>query len=69
MIKSSEKHFVVDAALTAAKASSGTLEDRICAFLRALPLPGLTELGQYGLYNTQLLAFEIEQAVVLKSNK
>ncbi len=61
MTEMHEELLVVKAALAAAKASSGILEDRICAFLRSLRLPAPIKLGQYGLYNTQLLAAEIEQ--------
>ena len=42
-------------AVDAARASNGTLEDRIIAFLAALPLPAPPNVGHYGYYNTQLL--------------
>ena len=46
----------LDLALHAARTSSGTLEDRITEFLLALPLPAPSSVGQYGFYNSQLLA-------------
>ena len=63
MVESGQGSLAVKKALLAAKASSGTLEDRICAFLRTLSLPVPQELSQFGHYNLQLLAAEIERIV------
>ena len=51
----------LDLALHAARNCSGTLEDRLVAFLLALPLPAPSSVGQYGFYNSQLLAYVLEE--------